>query len=495
MLIAAMGEPLTADERPVFQKLTQRDHEPLSRVSELEIVAGRRGGKTRALAAIATYIAGLVDHRDVLAPGETGVLLCLAQDQRVAKQILNYCEENLARSPILRQRMVNRTQDVIELNNNVRIEVRPASAKKLRGPTWIGILADELAFWFVEEHFVNPDVEVLAAARPGLMTTRGLLLLASSPYARRGVLWDTYKKHYGPNGNPTILVAQGTSRDFNPTISEADIARELERDPVRNSAEYLAQFRADIEAFVTLEIVEACLGTHFELGPQRGVAYKCFIDAAGGTGDDSFSCAIAHIVNRDTVVIDLAREWRPPFSAEAVIGEIAELCKAYRIGTVTGDRYAGGFSSEIFRRNRLNYQEAKSPKSDLFRDLLPMLTSRKILLPRNQRAVAQLVGLERQVGRSGNDSISHMPGGHDDIANAIAGASALAFNFGAFNSNYGEWIDGVRSPDVDPNAAWRKQQFEKHLANCGVPGFDPGNGGFSVGPIAGGRIINWNNRR
>jgi hypothetical protein len=36
--------------------------------------------------------------------------------------------------------------------------------------------------------------------------------------------------------------------------------------------------------------------------------------------------------------------------------------------------------------------------------------------------VAQLVGLERRTARSGKDSIDHSPGGHDDIANAVAGA-------------------------------------------------------------------------
>ena len=39
----------------------------------------------------------------------------------------------------------------------------------------------------------------------------------------------------------------------------------------------------------------------------------------------------------------------------------------------------------------------------------------------------QLVGLERRTGRgTGRDIIDHRPGGHDDVANAVAGALALA---------------------------------------------------------------------
>ena len=40
--------------------------------------------------------------------------------------------------------------------------------------------------------------------------------------------------------------------------------------------------------------------------------------------------------------------------------------------------------------------------------------------------LAQLCGLERRTARGGRDSIDHAPGGHDDLANAVAGAAALA---------------------------------------------------------------------
>jgi hypothetical protein len=36
--------------------------------------------------------------------------------------------------------------------------------------------------------------------------------------------------------------------------------------------------------------------------------------------------------------------------------------------------------------------------------------------------VGQLCGLERRVSRAGKDSIDHARGGHDDLANAVAGA-------------------------------------------------------------------------
>ena len=109
LLIAAMGEALTDEERALFTTLTGREREPLQRVDELAAVVGRRGGKSRAMSVLAAYIAGLCDHSDALVPGERGVLLCVALDQRVAKIILDYAQGAVQAVPILRQLIANRT--------------------------------------------------------------------------------------------------------------------------------------------------------------------------------------------------------------------------------------------------------------------------------------------------------------------------------------------------------------------------------------------------
>jgi hypothetical protein len=57
------------------------------------------------------------------------------------------------------------------------------------------------------------------------------------------------------------------------------------------------------------------------------------------------------------------------------------------------------------------------PKSDFYRDVLPLLNSGKVELLDNPRIATQFVGLERRTARSGKDSIDHAPGGHDDISN------------------------------------------------------------------------------
>ena len=95
--------------------------------------------------------------------------------------------------------------------------------------------------------------------------------------------------------------------------------------------------------------------------------------------------------------------------------------KSYDVSKITGDRYAGEWPRERFRDHGISYEPAQKPKSDLYRDLLPAINSRKIDLLEHPRLLTQLVGLERRTARGGRDSIDHAPGAHDDLANAVAG--------------------------------------------------------------------------
>jgi hypothetical protein len=115
------------------------------------------------------------------------------------------------------------------------------------------------------------------------------------------------------------------------------------------------------------------------------------------------------------------------------------------VSRVTGDRYAGEFPRELFRRHGIAYDLAKQTKSELFRDLLPLLNSGRIVLPRNDRLQGQIVGLERRTSAVGRDTISHPDRGHDDVANAVAGAAALS-KFGGYDTSM-SWVS-------DDDDAW-----------------------------------------
>jgi hypothetical protein len=141
------------------------------------------------------------------------------------------------------------------------------------------------------------------------------------------------------------------------------------------------------------------------------------------------------------------RERKPPFSPEDVTQEFAALCKTYRISKVTGDRYAGEWPRERFAVHGIEYEPAAEPKSDLYRDMLPAINSRKLDLLDHDRLVAQLCNLERRTARGGKDSIDHALGGHDDLCNAVAGAVAALATGSSYDSSL-RWVMG--DPITDP---------------------------------------------
>ena len=309
-----------------------------------------------------------------------------------------------------------------------RAWVATASFKTVRGYTICAGLLDELAFWPTDDASSNPDDEIITAIRPGMATIpNAMLLCASSPYSRKGALWDAHRKHFAQDNDPT-LVWQAPTLTMNPTVPQSVIDEAMERDPVSGAAEFGAQFRRDIEAFVLREAVAACVSSGvFERAPQRNISYVGFADPSGGSAD-SMTLAIGHKdYDRKTVVVDALREVRPPFSPETVADEFARLLKSYRIMKITGDRYAGEWPRERFRCQGVEYELAGLSRSDAYLTLLPAVnTPGRIELIDNRRLISQLCGLERRAARSGRDTVDHPRGAQDDIINAAALALVCA---------------------------------------------------------------------
>ena len=256
------------------------------------------------------------------------------------------------------------------------------------------------------------------ATVPGAM-----LLCASRPYARRGALWEAYHKHYGQDEGP--LVWQASTRQMNPTVTQAYIDGEYEKDAVSADAEFGAQFRTDIESYISREAVEAATDWGvLERGPIDGRRYAAFVDPSGGSGD-SFTLAITH-KEGEVAVLDCVREIRPPFSPEAVVQEFSDLLKTYRVTTIRGDRYGGEFPRELFRKQGIKYELSDDPKSSIYLNFLPLINSGKVQAAGQQATcypTAQLGATDRaRRARLHRSS----PGSHDDIANAVAGAVLLA---------------------------------------------------------------------
>jgi hypothetical protein len=422
---ALFGEALDDDELETYTALTGRSEAPTAPISEAWLVMGRRSGKDVKAASICAYLATIgaerFDYARYLTPGERGVVQLLAVDRDQAKVCLGYLKA-MFDQPMLEKLVSRQTADGLELTNRLAIEITTNDQRRVRGRTVVATVFDEVAFWR-SENSASPDTDVYNAVKPSMVTIPSAMLIGiSSPYARRGLLWTKHKANYGKPSS-RILVAQAPTWLMNPNVPRDGefLTEAFEEDPASAAAEFGAQFRTDVEAFVTMEVVEACVSRGiFERERKPGARYVGFVDPSGGS-KDSFTLAIAHAEGR-VAVLDAVRERKPPFSPEAVIEEYAALLKSYGITKITSDRYAGVFPVEAFSRYGITCEQSAKPKSDLYAALLPRINSGDADLLDVPRIVTQLVGLERRTARGGRDSIDHPPGGHDDVVNAVAGA-------------------------------------------------------------------------
>ena len=420
LLAGFFGLLLNDDERQHFLSLTGRQSVPQSAFEELWLVVGRRGGKSQCAALLAVYEAAFNDYTDRLAPGEVATVMVLAADRKQARAAFRYISGLLHSNPMLERMIVREDKEAIELSNRTVIEVHTASFRAVRGYTVACCIADEVAFWRSEDS-ANPDYEILNAIRPAMATLEGKLIALSSPYSKRGELWNAHRRYYRSH-DPSVLVAQAPSKTMNPSLPQRVIDQAYDRDPESAKAEYGAEFRSDLEAFIVREVLESVTRPDpLELPYNSRNRYMAFVDPAGG-GQDEYTLTIGHREKKH-LVVDMVRAKRGV--PAAITEEYSSLLKSYSVRKVHSDKYAGSWPADEFKKHGITIEYSPKPRSELYLDALPAITSGRVELPPDSKLLTQFVGLERKTSRAGRDSVNHAPGAHDDRANATAGLIAL----------------------------------------------------------------------
>jgi hypothetical protein len=427
ILRAAYGLPLSDSERVAFDAVAGGREPPKGRVRELWCIIGRRSGKSRIAAALASFIAAFNEHQDKLSPGEVGTILVLAASRVQAASVFNYIRAFFESSKILSQLIETVTADEIRLHGNIAVGVHTNSHKTVRGRTLLACVFDEVGFWR-DETTSLPDVETYRAVLPALATTKGMLIGISSPYAQRGLLYTKHRDAYGKE-DANVLVVQAATKILNPTIDQTVIDQAHIDDPEAAAAEWDAHFRGDLSTFVDRAVVERCVDLGVRERPyERAYRYVAFCDPSGGA-HDSMTMGVAHREG-DLALLDCVREVQPPFAPADVVSEFCRVLHTYKITSVTGDRYAGAWVADAFRKEGIRYIASERNRSEIYLDALPGLMGARYSLLDNIRLVSQISQLERRTTRTGRDSINHMAGASDDLCNAALGALVHAPNAG-----------------------------------------------------------------
>lgn len=423
-LCGMFGLEMTPRRQKLFRKLAGHRSPPAKRVSECYVIAGRRSAKSHTTALVATYMATIgVELEGIaakLAPGERGFVLCIAVDRAQAAVVFSYVKGILEASPMLSAMVTKWGAESIELSNGITIQIATNNYKAIRGRAAVATIFDEACF-YGESESASPAIELYRAAVPALATTGGMLLTISSPWTKKGLVYDKWRKFYAKNSDD-VLVLKAPTRVFNPTIPEHIVAAALEDDPDGARTEWMAEWREGVSDLLRRDIVESAVRSEpLELPYRAGVTYYGFADPAGG-GADEYTMAIGHLEG-ERIVVDLvrARHGKPA----DITAEYAEVFKDYGIRAIVTDKFSGSWAKDEFEKCGIKVEQAAAPKSELYRDSVSRFNSGQVCLPPDPVLVGQFCNLERRVSRNGREVIDHPPGQHEDRANAAAGIMSI----------------------------------------------------------------------
>lgn len=411
------------EELKIYRKFTGRKNPPRTAFKEIFLIIGRRGGKSFISALIAVFLAIFKDWTPYLRSGETGWIQTISSDKDQSRIVLNYIKAILS-LPQFKDEVEDMLTNQIRLKNNIIIEVRSASWRGLRGYTILSAICDEIGVWRSEESS-NPSKEIIAALKPGMATIpESLLIGISTPHARKGVLWDKFQKKYGKD-DPRCLVWRSPTLEMNPTIPKEEIDDALKEDYAVGKAEWLAEFREDLESYLTSEMIESVTKKLPLLPYDSRNRYIAFIDMSGGRSD-SAALGIAFI-EQDNNKIKLARleEVRAPHDPKEVTKMFSEIIRDYGMFSVISDKYSAGWVESEFRANNIVYKPSELDKSELYLNFQALVSMQKVELLDIKRLSLQLQSLERRVRSGQKDRIDHPVGMKDDVANACAGACVM----------------------------------------------------------------------
>jgi hypothetical protein len=444
---ALYGTPLTPDELALFRELSGLESPPEGGSDEFLAVVGRRGGKSEAIARLATFEACHGGHAVALAPGQTALIPIITPVREQAQQIVGYAH-GIAALPQVRPFVAGEpTLHGVRFVTGVEIRVMTADAVAVSGPTVVCAVRDELAK-FPGDDAATSDREIDNSLRPALAPVIGAprrrLVGITSAYIREGIAFETDRDAFG-KPDSGVLVVRGPTELFNPNIDRAWLARERRRVGTKVFArEYLAEWQHATTDGWFGNVIDRCVDTgRASSGPLSGIRYVAAIDAA--FRGDRFALAIAHREHDEdgppVTVIDAVDTWEPDegevLSVPHVVRDVAKRIRAY--GAMTfADQFSFDPLRELFRRHGVWLREAPwtaTSKPQRFSRIRAAMSDGLVRLPDDEELIKEFHAIRGRLLRSGGEQLEARAG-HDDLAHAAVMAAYFAMD---------------RSPDWGPD--------------------------------------------
>lgn len=442
-------------EYEIYEFLTDSKYEPKKladiKINKIDLICGRRSGKTLISAVISIYCAISNNWKTFLKKTPFATVLIMSHSREFSDEVLEVIRTLIESSHIL-SALINKdkknTSSTMNLkipwiiNGNqiqysrVQIKVAAASSKTTRGVAACAILCDEIAYWQLDETMKETDAKIMKAVRPAMKQfgEHGMLIKLSSPAIKRGVLYDEYKKDRAGELPKSYAVFKAPSWVMTPedVVPDNEFIEEYNLDPESFDVEYRGNFADSLSFFITPEYIDMSVlkKVAFMAPETENAKYTAAIDAA--YKGDRFTFSVTAYVN-GRLKQYMSKGWEgtktKPVSSFEVAEFIRNVCKQFNIDEVAADQYSFQPLKEIFNTYGVTLKEyvfTPAFKKKIYWNLKKLIHSQQADLLDNEIQTRELKELIVEQGQSGNIKIGHPAGGTDDFADSLAVSAFLA---------------------------------------------------------------------
>lgn len=434
-------------------------------------VVGGRAGKSYMLVALRLVWGMCVRDLRSLAPGEEAFATVVAPNDQLRQQVVNYALGVCREVPALRERL--------RLPRGTKPEDSPSSfgfhrpdfdrvitftgavatrgGYGVRGRWHTDLALDECAFFRDSSAKVN-DKDIYEAGISRVLPG-GQVILASTPWAETGLLYEFWRDNYGKP--KTCLVAHAPTLLLNPTeTARMVVETETLRDPDNARREYLAQFMTSGSTqFFESATVDAMLTDEpFELRPGDEVSAGSDLGLRADSSALVF-CALRSGVLHVFDAVECRPTERAPLSMRETFDAFASRLRLNRCGHILADQHYRQALYEHLAAYDVAVAPATASPADRYVRARVLMRAGKVRIHGiacRDRLIKQLREVQGKPTSGGGMAISHprwATGGHGDIADALILA---LWQLG------GESIDTLETPD-DADRESRRRALIKDL--------------------------------
>lgn len=358
--------------------------------------------------------------------------VAVATNQRQARLFVQAARTVVEASPLLSRMVEQDSDDEILFSNGTALSAFPCTSRGARGWPISTLLMDEAAHMLdTEGNQAAESVYRALVPSTAQFGDAARVIVSSTPFGTDGLFAELHLK--AKNGEiEDALAVHATSAEVNPTLDPSFLSREHARDPEGFRSEYLAEFVGGGGAFLDPERIAAAVADRAEIPPEHGTMWVAGLDPAFSS--DPFGLALVgrDPQNQRRMVLGLARSWRSRsvesfderrVLEDAVLNEVATICKRYG-ATVVTDQYVAGPVTEYLSRRGLNVRAipmTATSKTAAYTELRARLYTHGLELYDHPELVQELRRLRTRYAAGHAAVVNPRVGGsHGDMAQALA---------------------------------------------------------------------------